>query len=481
MSLKKKTVTGSFWNLVLSLATTLTDFIVFAVLARYLSIEEFGVLLFCLLVVEFAGVFTNVGVNHSLVQRKQWSDEFASSAFYVIGGFSLVISIIVATIGTYTAFTYHSLLASLTVLALSAIPTIVGLQAVFSAKLERDFKNKLMMYIRSISSVSSGMLIVVLVYFDFGIWSLVIGKLINQFFVLLLFIVYSKIKLVVKINKKYVKELISFSLPLLGIAILNFLKNKMNNIVTAPVLGSESFAMISVARKGQDILGLITMTPINRMIVPVMSRVEMQQKVQIYYRLLGLVSLLVIPAFLGLGAVSESFIVLSFGDKFAPASALLAISTLSIVAVLIGWFLPNMLISIAQTKAALNINIIAVVSTVVVASSTVWFGMEILIAAFVIQNYLTLPIRILIVKKYYELSIRRILKSLIPAVVSSIFMVVVIKLVQQFYINDFSHINSLLLSFLIGSVTYLLTLFVIFPKIVKASIRDIASLAGNKS
>jgi len=83
VSLKRKTASGSLWNFLTTFTANIIDFAVFAILARLLSIEDFGLLALCLLVIELANIFTNVGVNQNLIQRRKWDNTFASSTFRI--------------------------------------------------------------------------------------------------------------------------------------------------------------------------------------------------------------------------------------------------------------------------------------------------------------------------------------------------------------------------------------------------------------
>ena len=79
MSIKKKATRGSIWISLTRTGINITDFLVYAYLARILSLEEFGLAGFCFLFVEFANTLVNAGVNQNLVQRDQWETKYAAS------------------------------------------------------------------------------------------------------------------------------------------------------------------------------------------------------------------------------------------------------------------------------------------------------------------------------------------------------------------------------------------------------------------
>ena len=63
MSLSRKATSGSIWTSITRAGVNAIDFLVFAYLARVLSLEEFGLVGFCYLFVEFANTIVDSGVN----------------------------------------------------------------------------------------------------------------------------------------------------------------------------------------------------------------------------------------------------------------------------------------------------------------------------------------------------------------------------------------------------------------------------------
>lgn len=479
MSLKRKTASGSIWNFLTTFAANIIDFAVFAILARILSIEDFGLLALCLLVIEIANIFTNVGVNQNLIQRHRWDDTFASSTFVFIALLSLFISLLVGLVGAPLGLYLHSETAFHILLTLSIVPFFVGLQSVFAAKLEREFRNKRIAAIKATSSILSGLLAIVLAFTGFGIWSLVIGRLMQSFITLFGLFVFTHFKPTLTIKREHISELFVFCLPLMWIAILNYLNKKAANLYTGFILGTVDFALISAATKGYEALSQSTILPINKMVVPVLSRVDEEKRVDAFYKILGVTSIFVLPAFLGLGAIAPQFIELAFGEKFLPSATLLTITTSMILANMLIWFIPNLLISIAQTKAALSINLINVSSILIMGIATVWFGVEVMLISITIANYLTVPWKVKIAQRYINIKLSTMIKIIAPAAIASCFMFLSIKLnTGSLQLLSASLPLELLFNILIGGITYTLILLIFFFNTSKKIFTEVKSILG---
>ncbi|ALM90982.1 oligosaccharide flippase family protein [Alteromonas stellipolaris] len=473
MNVKKKTLTGSLWNVVRTFTISFIDLFVYMYLARLLTLEEFGVLTFCLLIVEFANMLTNVGVNQNLIQRKEWDLSYFSSVFTFVLSASVVLTFLLGLIGGGVAFYTHSKLAALVILSLSILPILVGLQSIFSAKMERDFLNKEITTIKGSAAVFSGLLTITLAYNGIGLWSVVVGKITQHTVVLIWFFTKAKLKVSLSIERSHLNEITSFCLPLFAIAVVNFLHGKASNLYVGLVLGAEKFALISVSKKGTEVLSQLSITSINKMIVPSMSRVASEKKVAAFYKVLHFTSLVVIPSFLGLGAVSEKFILLSFGAKFSESAIFLQITTSMIIAQTLTWFLPNLLISEGKTKDALRLKLISVIGSVLVSGCTVWFGVEVMLISMTVASYLIMPIIVSVVKKHYDIELGKMIKLCLPSIISSFVMITAIK-VAEVYLDLYSIplIFDLLALVCVGGLTYAIMIMIFF----RSSVGEVVGL-----
>lgn len=477
MVLKKKTAHGSLWNMLRTITTNGIDFVIYALLARILSIEEFALLIFCLLVVEFANIFPHVGVGQNLIQRRKWEDSFASSTFVFIASFSALISIVLASAGAGAAYFMHSLQAAHIIWVLSILPFIIGLQSVFTAKLERQFDNAKLTAILASSTILSGLIAIFLIWMGAGLWSLIAQKILHALLTLVLLLASAKFTPKLRVEKKHWRELVTFCLPLLGVAVIQYFQRKMNNFYAAFMLGSNAFAFISIAKKGQDVLSQTTLSPINKMMVPIMSRVNNHDKVGAYYKVLELTSFIVIPCFLGLGALAPQFVTFAFGADYVQSALLLSISTMGVFAIILNFFLPALLISLAKTKATLWLNIVDLSSILVFGGIGVWFGLEALVIGITVSQYVVLPIRASITARYLPIRLLDMCKLMIAPAICSLVMIGVIKGAQTYI--DFSSwypFVTLLTLTVLGMLVYVSSLFLFFGGKSKKQVQTLKTL-----
>lgn len=466
MSLKKQATKGSMWISVTRTGMNVIDFAVYAYLARILTLEEFGLVGFCFLFIEFANTLVNAGVNQNLVQRKTWDDNYAASTMTFVFGMGLVVAACLVFIGAPIAHYSYSTVAAYVVASLAPITIIMSLQVVVTGKLLREFKNKQMGTAKFIATVFSGILIIVLAEMGYGLWSLVIGKLVNAVLEFGLLTYVSRFKPRFHFDREDNKELISFCLPLLWMTIMTFFHRKASNMFTGLVLGPASFALLAAAKKGELVITQITMSSINSMVVPSFSRVKDNANIgDLYIRMVAVTATLVLPIFMGLAAIADPFVVVVFGDKFAPSAIYMTISAFTMFPAVVAWFLPNLLISRAKTQEAFKLTLISVFSNILVAGATIWFGVTVMLTALVVTSFLILPLRFSIVVKYIDINIGRLVKSLMPPFICAFGLFLCVagsKSYLESYITN--EIILLIVLIAIGGVSYPLLAFILFYK-----------------
>ena len=483
MSLKKKATKGSIWTSLTRTGINVVDFLVYAYLARVLTLEEFGLAGFCFLFIEFANTLVNAGVNQNLVQRGKWEDRYAASTMTFVAGMGVVVVLGILGIGAPIAYFSYSELAAWVVASLAPITLVTSLQVVVSGKLLREFKNKQMGVAKFCATLISATTIVILAEIGYGLWALIIGKLVNAVIQYLLLIYVAKFKPYFHFNRDDNKELIRFCLPLFGMTVMNFLHRKASNLFTGIVLGPASFALLAAAHKGELVINQVTMSSINTMVVPSFSRVEDKTKLGgLYVKMVSITAIIVLPIFLGLAAIADPFITVAFGEKFAPSAEFMTISAFGMIPSVVAWFLPNLLIANGKTKEAFNLTLLNIVSSVFVAGATIWFGVKIMLISVVVSAFVLLPVRLWIVDRHIRISKTDLFKAIFPSIFASLSMFTFLILIKERLATYLSNDIFLLVGLVaLGGVTFVLVLFLFFGKFAVATSKELKSLLSKKA
>ena len=478
MSLKKKATKGSIWTSLTRTGINVVDFLVYAYLARVLTLEEFGLAGFCFLFIEFANTLVNAGVNQNLVQRDKWEDRYAASTMTFVAGMGMIVVLGILGIGAPIAYYSYSELAAWVVASLAPITLVTSLQVVVSGKLLREFKNKQMGVAKFCATLISAVTIIALAENGYGLWALIIGKLVNAIVQYFLLLYVAKFKPYFHFDKSDNKELISFCLPLFGMTIMNFLHRKASNMFTGFVLGPASFALLAAAQKGSLIINQVTMSSINSMVVPSFSRVEDKENLgDLYIKMVTITALLVLPIFMGLAAVADPFVTIAFGEKLSPSAEYMMITSFAMFPSVVAWFLPNLLIARGKTKEAFYLTLLNLFASIVVAGATIWFGIKVMLISTVIAGFASLPIRLLITKKHVPLNLMHLFISLMPPCISALVMYLSLINLKP-YLTTWIENDILLIMALVvlGVSIYPLIYTIIFFKSVKRNVNELKAM-----
>ena len=381
------------------------------------------------------------------------------------------------------AYYSYSELAAWVVASLAPITLVTSLQVVVSGKLLREFKNKQMGVAKFCATLISATTIVILAEIGYGLWALIIGKLVNAVIQYLLLIYVAKFKPYFHFNRDDNKELIRFCLPLFGMTVMNFLHRKASNLFTGIVLGPASFALLAAAHKGELVINQVTMSSINTMVVPSFSRVEDKTKLGgLYVKMVSITAIIVLPIFLGLAAIADPFITVAFGEKFAPSAEFMTISAFGMIPSVVAWFLPNLLIANGKTKEAFNLTLLNIVSSVFVAGATIWFGVKIMLISVVVSAFVLLPVRLWIVDRHIRISKTDLFKAIFPSIFASLSMFTFLILIKERLATYLSNDIFLLVGLVaLGGVTFVLVLFLFFGKFAVATSKELTSMLFKKA
>tara|TARA_R110001583_G_scaffold194936_1_gene367721 strand:+ start:929 stop:2368 length:1440 start_codon:yes stop_codon:yes gene_type:complete len=472
---------GTLWNTMSNMGNQLISLLVYVLLARLLSVEEFGLIAFSFLILELGNLFVGFGINQNLIQKSEWDDKFAKTCFWFLLGISTLIGATIALIIAPISSYFYEAGSGTVLLFLALVPVLNGVSFVNSAKLEREFKNKKLSAITLTSVTIGGIVSITLALNDFGVWSVIWGRLIQSALNSVLLIAATNFRPALTINKMHISELVNFGLPLMWIALMRFFAEKTMNFAVALVLGNAAFAFVSVAQRGQTTLTSLTIGPLNKMLVPSFSRISDDKVAESYYRVLRASSLIVLPVILGFAAIAELAVQLTFGDKWLISAELISILSFVIIASILGWFLPAIMISRARTHAAFQLAVITLIGNVSAAIAAAFFGIYAIATAVTLVTFITLPMRYRIIQKFVSISFKKSFESVLPSTVAALTMFILIYTsLQHKVIETGLPILDLTLYVAVGGICYLAVLVLLFRGYFFSSLSELKALKRKK-
>ena len=327
MSLKQKTISGIGWNAAGNVARQLLQFITLVVMARYLSPDEFGVFAILMIFVTFMNIFGSMGISQVIIHLDNPDQRMLSSIFY----FNIAVGIILFVMLYFLAwpiagfFNNRDIVHLLQVIGITFI--ISALTLVQQALLEKSMFFKRVVTLEIVALTIGSAVGIIGALNGLGIYSLIISTLLTSglFSIGLWCNSHWRPSLLFAFDD--IRRVWDYSINLTGFNFINYFARNADNFLIGKFIGSSMLGMYSVAYK----IMLYPLEHISRVIVrvlfPAFSKVKHDNTrfKNGYLNAIIFIALVTFPVMTGLFAISETFVAVMFGNKWAGMAALLMI------------------------------------------------------------------------------------------------------------------------------------------------------------
>jgi len=227
MATTKKFLKNTIWSFVGQSSTVIVGLITNIILARMLSPFEFGQVGIIMFFITVINVLTEGGLGGALVRTKDVTDEDYSTVFLFNLAISIVFFLLLVLSSGSIASYYGDIKLKPLICVSSVIVIINAFNIVQNARIYREMKFKINLYVNVASVVLSSLVGIFLAYKGFSVWSLVI---MNLLLVLLktLFLWMSEGGVgKLKFNVSSFKDLYRFGI---FVTLISFFNNAFDNI-----------------------------------------------------------------------------------------------------------------------------------------------------------------------------------------------------------------------------------------------------------
>ncbi len=300
-----------------------------AVLARFLSPSEFGLMGMLQVVVGFAQSFADMGITNAIIHRQCATREELSSLYWlnVFAGFA-TFALVVLSIPLIIAIFHEPRLKTLVMwVALSFVTTPFGQQ--FQTLLQKELRFR-SLAITETTGVALGVVVSIIAAFHHaGVYALIWGVLTNNITqsAMLVAIGWREWSPALHFRRDDLRGYLSFGAYQMGERSLNYFNQRFDQLLVGSFLGTEALGYYSLAYN-IVIQPVIRINPIlTRVAFPVFARVQdnTERLQKGYTKLISMLSLINFPLLIGLAAIAPSFVPVAFGDHWTKSVVLIQI------------------------------------------------------------------------------------------------------------------------------------------------------------
>ncbi|WP_040302681.1 lipopolysaccharide biosynthesis protein [Algoriphagus machipongonensis] len=333
---KKSILSGVFWNSVQVVVNKSFSFIIKLVLARLLFPDEFGLVGMALVFTSFIEVFNDLGFGAALVQKKdsKLSPEHFDTAFWTGVGWSFIMYLfMVFVVSPFAADFYEEpvLEKIIPVLSLGILSSPINL--VHKSILLKSLNFKKIAFIENASSITSGVLSLILAFSGAGVWSLVFNSLATFIIAIPLYFKATNWFPKIRWSEKAFKDIFGFGIYTTGTNLSNNLINKADYLLIGKVLSASSLGAYTLAFVLTDTFRSQLMSVMNKVMYPIYGKAQDDKdSIKRYYlNVVKYNSLIINPIMAVLFVLASPIIINLFGEKWIETIIPLKIISLSVI------------------------------------------------------------------------------------------------------------------------------------------------------
>lgn len=364
MSLAKKAVLGAIWSIVSSIGSMVIGLVGTIWLTNLLAPEIVGDVAIAIVIVQTAGVFSSFGFGQYLVANPKAGPDFAFHAalFHLLTG--LLGMVLVYVFRAPLAEASGTPGAAVYIPGVALFTAIDRLIFIPSRLLVRDMRFGALGAMNTVGELLYALVAIGTASIGWGGQAIVAGNVVRVS-VQVLF-VFSAAGVMTwarpfPLRMDTVRTLLRFGLPLAPASILHYGAMKWDNTMIGAFFGNAAVGLYTRAYNLADIPANRIGEQIGDVLVPSFARMEYQDdRRRALVRAVGVMSLVITPLAVGLGAVAHTLIATIFKPEWASVAPMLAV--LSALSVLrpVGWLIMGYLQAQGRTRTIMVLEAVKV-------------------------------------------------------------------------------------------------------------------------
>ncbi len=389
------------WMFAHSWGSAVFGLVSFAIMARILGPEPYGVMALASLVFGVVGIFVGPPLTESLQQREEISDTHLDTTFWLNSGLTILFSIVIALLADPIANLIGAPGVAEVLPALSLLMVVGSVEGVPGALLQRRLENEKVVFIETVSEVVSTGTGLVLAILGFGVWALVISMAVGTTISAAGIIYAAKWRPGFAVSGEAFRELFGFNRDTVLTYLLGYIDDAIPRFLLSIVGGERAVGLLAMAGNVSGMVTELLMGPFNEIAMNVVARLQSSRQVvhDLLDRVFAMTTAAIYPATLGLAMVAPLLIPLLVGEEWAAAVLPVQIFLVLGIRDATGTFNIAILRGVGDSRSPLLILTIGIVLLGVMAPFLMPYGVSGIAAMIALRTFLTWPLSAWLVQK----------------------------------------------------------------------------------
>jgi O-antigen/teichoic acid export membrane protein len=394
VALRRQSRDSVAWSVMRFLSDQFFSFVVFVLLARMLGVAEIGAFAIIAIAADVFRAISSAGLTQVVAREPVLSEEFTDTVYLS----HLGASVIACGILLLAANPFASLLGAPAIAeplqVLSLVLPISALGMTHMALRLREFGHRTTALRSIVSGLIAGGAAVAAAYAGFGVWALVIQRIVAE----VVSVVLSRASYRWTPGLKFRREILHRNFGLSGSLTVNqlivMLMLRLQELVIGAVIGLAAVGIYRTAWRTVELISNGAIRPFTTVAVQTLSRVkdDREQLGRAYHWMISKGAAVALPALVGFAVVAPLAVPTVFGDKWAEAGELARIFAFMALPFTLNLFASP---ALAAAGASRSLMVIASAQLGMTALFTVLaapHGLAAVAWAYVARAYLGLPL-----------------------------------------------------------------------------------------
>lgn len=472
--LDRSLVHGMVWTGIVKWASQVVAWVTTILVARILTPEDYGIVGMAAAFTAVVSLLIEFGVGITIVSLRKLSDHVVAqlnslSVMFGAGGFLFCCAVAVPLGEFYGA---SEVVAVVIVMAIGFVFT--GFRTVPSALLQKEMRFKVLALIDGIQVFVQAAFMVAVAFMGFGYWTLVMGGLVGALVAMIATLIVRTHSFAIP-SMSSLSEAMTFSRHIVISRLSWCIQANADSVVAGKMLGQAALGAYGMALS-------LAMAPVEK-IAAVVSQVTTSlfaavQKDPVALRryLLSLTegfALVIFPATLGIALVAEELVPLVLGDKWAEVTAPLQVLACYAAFRAIQTLPPQVLFVTGGSRLGMwNALGVAIVLPITFYLCSRWGTQGIAMSWLIVHPLAAIQTNRFVFRRI-DLKILEYFRSLRPALVGCLCMLVVVVLVKQAMPHDWPLAARFAGEVAAGAATYAVTTLILHGERARAFIQVI--------
>ena len=419
--LKERTAKGLMWGAINNLTSQLLMALIGIILGRLLTPADYGMVGMLAIFTAITGSLQESGFTAALTNLKEATHREYNAVFWTSTGISILLYLVLYISAPLIADYFHQPgLIPLSRLVFASL-LLAGIGIAHAAYMFRNMMNREKAITGFFALVGSGIIGITLALNGYSYWSLAWQQFAYICIINIGRLYYVRWMPSFHIDLSPIREMIGFSSKILITNIINQVNNNILSFIFGRLFTAGAVGNYTQAAKWNTMGHSLISGTMQQVAQPVLASIneEENRQLNVFRKMLRFTAFLSMPAMLGLAFIAD-FIVVLLGEQWTDSVPLLRMLCIS------GAFLPihtlyqNLFISHGRSDTYMWCSVALVITQIVVVMVFATWGIEIMIAAYVVTLILWTGIWQVLANRLIQLRFTDLLKDVCPFLLATI-------------------------------------------------------------